>query len=249
MLVPSGVAAHPATGGLGFVSGSCEGPAGVKAALTCRLLPPWAAAALKKDGTAALDVLLSSRGSRLRCTPHADGSGSPAVLASPQPGGMRRPGRAVTCRGPARAARARNPARCPRLRSSGAMRGDGGGAGCVVPPGGGELAWAARRGGGLGAAPLPGFRGCGAGAAAERGGVPGAGGRRCLAAGAKAAPGPAVGAGREGATGAGRLGVPQPSYVLPSERLSTSPLRAPAPRHRVRASPGSGVPRAVWVPS
>lgn len=47
--------------------------------------------------------------------PCADGSGSPAVLASPQPGGMRRPGRAVTCRGPARAARARNPARCPRL--------------------------------------------------------------------------------------------------------------------------------------
>lgn len=76
MLVPSGVAAHPATGGLGFVSGSCEGPAGVKAALTCRLLPPWAAAALKKDGTAALDVLLSSRGSRLRYTPR-----SPALPA------------------------------------------------------------------------------------------------------------------------------------------------------------------------
>lgn len=46
----------------------------------------------------------------------------------------------------------------------------------------------------------------------------------------------------------GASGVPQPSYVLPSERLS-APLPAPAPRHRVRASSGSGVPRAVSAPS
>lgn len=80
MLVLSGAAVHPATGGLGFVSGSCEGPAGVKAALTCRLLPPSAAAELKKNGRAALDVLLSSRRSRFRS------SSLPGLLHAPQPG-------------------------------------------------------------------------------------------------------------------------------------------------------------------
>lgn len=52
----------------------------MKAALTCLLLPPSAAPAFKTEGTAALDVLLSSRRSRLHSP------ALPGLLRAPEPG-------------------------------------------------------------------------------------------------------------------------------------------------------------------